>query len=390
MISSVLASILQELPDGGQQTAVPPTQQINSVKVEHGGYYCSTGYAADGDHRAPPPQVDPMAVSAAAYSAMTQVVSSTSPSAAIFYQHSPDQHGGKYGTTVENGHDTLSDFVTFVCQEAEGGPPPTPTAQQQQHSPKSQYFPAAAMLPPAPLPPMARPVAIIRSTGEPVTGSPPQSMSPPGMDEAASPHDEGLMGGPPELSPSPPTAGGGGPTGAPSPDRRKSPVRYSPVRATAAAADYATFNHFHAQPGHVGSSCDGLPTSRCTDRAASPLLQIFTYPSMSTMSGVISPTNLSMYSSAVSSPRSTARCSQTARWPPAPFIAIDQDQEFNGMMAPPPHHQTDSTATVMLMDDVPVSDRYFQPASVQMQADVQGDGSTSVAHHDTEAKSPPR
>lgn len=212
------------------------------------------------------------------------------------------------------------------------------------------------------------------------------------MDEAASPHDEGLMGAPPELSPSPPTATGGPASAAPSPDRRKSPARYSPVRPPASvAADYATFNHFHAQPGHVGAGCDGLPASRCGDRAASPLLQIFTYPSMSTMSGVISPTNLSMYSSAVSSPRSAARCSgQATRWPPAPFIAIDQDQEFGGMMAPPPPHQTDSTATVMLMDDVPVSDRYFQPAAVQLQAEVHADGTVVTTHADPDTKSPPR
>ncbi len=57
---------------------------------------------------------------------------------------------------VSNGHDTLSDFVTFVCQESEQ------TSQNvNRNSPK--YTQYNAMLPPppvtGPLPPMAVPVA---------------------------------------------------------------------------------------------------------------------------------------------------------------------------------------------------------------------------------------
>ena len=40
----------------------------------------------------------------------------------IFYQHSPEQHQHQHQNQVkypENGHDTLSDFVTFVCQETD-------------------------------------------------------------------------------------------------------------------------------------------------------------------------------------------------------------------------------------------------------------------------------
>lgn len=96
-----------------------------------------------------------------------QVVSPNS----VFFQHSPstapDADGQENETPsnnhVSNGHDTLSDFVTFVCQESE-------QSNQNGHhrnSPKThQYSQYNAMLPPppmpavtGPLPPMAVPVA---------------------------------------------------------------------------------------------------------------------------------------------------------------------------------------------------------------------------------------
>lgn len=57
----------------------------------------------------------------------TTLVSSSSQSASpstLFYQHSPDQHQHQHQHQnqvkyPENGHDTLSDFVTFVCQETD-------------------------------------------------------------------------------------------------------------------------------------------------------------------------------------------------------------------------------------------------------------------------------
>ena len=56
----------------------------------------------------------------------------------------------------ENGHDTFSDFVTLVCQEAGQAAPG--------HAPKSptklvSYY-STGMFPPAPAPPMARPVPV--------------------------------------------------------------------------------------------------------------------------------------------------------------------------------------------------------------------------------------
>lgn len=117
----------------------------------------------------------------------------------VFYQHSPstadgntgDNHNpnqegecvtnangstGKYSECQTNGHDTLSDFVTFVCQETEQGG----QSQSNRHSPKNQQYPQYnSMLPPPPLPPMARPVAIIRSSDLTMVNSPPTSITPP-------------------------------------------------------------------------------------------------------------------------------------------------------------------------------------------------------------------
>lgn len=133
---SFSASILQEISD--------PQPTINSVKVEHPAYYCNS-YSDQGtiisDRTT---SVDAMVVSAAyckanplsrainlitfvlAIPPNTTLVSSSSQAAspnALFYQHSPEQH--HHQNTVkypENGHDTLSDFVTFVCQETDSSP----------------------------------------------------------------------------------------------------------------------------------------------------------------------------------------------------------------------------------------------------------------------------
>lgn len=55
----------------------------------------------------------------------TTLVSSSSQSTSpntLFYQHSPEPQQHQHAHQVkypENGHDTLSDFVTFVCQETD-------------------------------------------------------------------------------------------------------------------------------------------------------------------------------------------------------------------------------------------------------------------------------
>lgn len=51
------------------------------------------------------------------------------------------------------------------------------------------------MLPPPPLPPMARPVAIIRSTGDlSIINSPPTSITPPSVNNMSSPHQSEHIG----------------------------------------------------------------------------------------------------------------------------------------------------------------------------------------------------
>lgn len=137
------------------------------------------------------------------HSALTQ--QAVSPGS-VFYQHSPsasdvnagDNHNqesdgggpssgpnGKYSECQTNGHDTLSDFVTFVCQETEQ----SGQSQNHRNSPKSQQYPQYnTMLPPPPLPPMARPVAIIRSSDLTMVNSPPTSITPPTT--MSSPHQE--------------------------------------------------------------------------------------------------------------------------------------------------------------------------------------------------------
>nr|CAI5827646.1 unnamed protein product [Callosobruchus analis] len=239
------SSILHELAD--------PQPNMNNVKLEHPAFYCNN-YSEQG----------PVIVDS----------SQASPST-LFYQHSPDSHHQHQNQVKypENGHDTLSDFVTFVCQETDSNQNAQMQSSPLSRSPKPQYFPS--MLPPPPLPPMARPVAIIRSTGDVSMGSspppsqqqsqpPPATITPPCSE--TSPADEV-----PDITSSPPLS-----PGKKSPSLRNSVPTSSPYSPT---RDYS-FNHFHGQPGHL-----------------------FSYPSMTGMSGVISPTNLSMYSTNVSTSR---------------------------------------------------------------------------------------
>ncbi|CAL4146502.1 unnamed protein product, partial [Meganyctiphanes norvegica] len=126
--------------------------------------------------------------------------------------------------THENGHDTFSDFVTLVCQEAQN------TQTIQQHSPtgtsrsscspsiQSPYY-TNSMLPPPPAPPMARPVAIIRSTADlihhhsqsvsPDPGSPPtppmhHTVHLPPESPVSHIVDNGVMSPPPPATSAPP------------------------------------------------------------------------------------------------------------------------------------------------------------------------------------------
>jgi nuclear factor I len=151
----------------------------------------------------------------------------------------------KYSDQV-NGHDTLSDFVTFVCQETDqNGQNPNHVQQNLSRSPKSQQYPQYnhTMLPPPPLPPMARPVAIIRSSDLTMVNSPPTSITPPTT--MSSPHqehqDSQMAAGSTDLSSSPPLS-------PQSQMDRKSLTRIASPYST--GREY-TFNHFHSQPAQV-------------------------------------------------------------------------------------------------------------------------------------------
>ena len=75
----------------------------------------------------------------------------------------------KYQEAGTNGHDTFSDFVTLVCQEAG-----QPTAGHHPKSPtKLVSYYSSSMFPPAPTPPMARPVPV----KIPETESPPPPLN---------------------------------------------------------------------------------------------------------------------------------------------------------------------------------------------------------------------
>ncbi|XP_071544167.1 nuclear factor 1 C-type isoform X9 [Panulirus ornatus] len=211
----------------------------------------------------------------------------------------------------ENGHDTFSDFVTLVCQEAQN------TQHTQQASPpgvarsptkiQGGYYTTGSMLPPPPPPPMARPVAIIRSTADLAhSGSvSPGPVSPP-HSAAGSSGDNGssIL---PDVSP---------------PDRRD----------------------------------DGLsPPPPAT--SAPPVSQLFTYSSMSpvsAMSGVISPTSMSLFTSPGTTPRTTPRSTPPVpRWN-TPFINLDENMDYTTMSTLMPTLPADATSAQLIEDE-----RYF-------------------------------
>ncbi|XP_028029931.1 nuclear factor 1 B-type isoform X3 [Bombyx mandarina] len=277
------ASILQET---GSES---PGGSGGGIKLES-GYYC--GYNSPA-----PPTFDPPAErstpstmlvgqcfsiphsSAGLSSAQSPLV----PSNTIFYQPPPADTHPNTSEALTSHHssakyeapqDSLGDFVTFVCQE------PTDVAQLQVHSlsrsPKPAYF-SSSMLPPPPLPPMARPVAIIRSTAS-------------------------------ELSPSPPAVG----SPPPSP-RRRSPLAYR----TECHPPMSHFNHYHTQSQQVFTSYGtGLGSLSGTGGGGGA-------------GGTSPPGGLGLYA-----PRPSNRA--PPRWNP-PFTTLEE--EFNIMTAPPgPDH----------------------------------------------------
>nr|CAD7446291.1 unnamed protein product [Timema bartmani] len=259
------------------------------------------------------------------HASVTSIASSSlsGAGAASYYQQA--DHGQHSPTKYpENGHDTLSDFVTFVCQEAENSQQGTQSQPGPSRSPSkiSQYYPSS-MLPPPPPPPMARPVAIIRSTGEltvTTANSPPAPGTPPMGD--GSPRDS--RGPNSALSPSPPVS--------------SATIEVVPTSRTVVTSPFSVsreyaFTHIHTQPG-----------------------QLFSYPSISpvsAMSGVISPTNLSLFTSPVTTPRTTPRSTPIPRWN-TPFISLDEDYNMMTPLISGNGNNPETNASTLIDDE-----RYF-------------------------------
>ncbi|XP_022185840.1 nuclear factor 1 C-type isoform X3 [Nilaparvata lugens] len=275
-----------------------------------------------------------------------------------YYQPGEQQHSpAKY---PENGHDTLSDFVTFVCSQETENPQQGNQAGPSRSPSKlaTSYYPSpSSMLPPPPPPPMARPVAIIRSTESVITyGLMPKDSTASNTYLNRNPKGELTVS---VTNPSPPPVSDTSPerVSPPSQPTQAEVLSHGPGRSgTVVSSPFAVsreypvpFTHIHTQPG-----------------------QLFSYPSISpvsAMSGVISPTNLSLFSSpvSVSSPRMSSRPGPPpsipiSRWtPPGPsgpptgptsgaFISLDEDYMMTPLIS-----GTNPDSNNGLIDD----ERYF-------------------------------
>ncbi|XP_052750989.1 nuclear factor 1 A-type isoform X11 [Galleria mellonella] len=344
------ASILQET---GSES---PSGSGGGIKLES-GYYCGYNSPAPPAFDPPAERATPSAMlvgqcfsiphsSAGLSSAQAPLVASNT----IFYQHPPptdthptasealtSQHSsGKYDGAPQ---DSLGDFVTFVCQE------PTDVQQLQVHSlsrsPKPAYF-SSAMLPPPPLPPMARPVAIIRSTASEMVSS----------------------------------GSGGGGCGSPASPEVRSPPASPRRRSPHYRADchphppISHFNHFHTQPqqvfsygslggvglgGAVGGvgGVGGVGSVGGVGAGGGAVLPA--------AGGVSPPGGLGLYA-----PRAAARAPPSvwsSRWS-APFPTLED--EFNIMATPAgPDH-------VVLLDD----ERFFQSSVITSEATAMDTGAS--------------
>ncbi|BES90693.1 Mesencephalic astrocyte-derived neurotrophic factor homolog [Nesidiocoris tenuis] len=364
------------LPRSGQSPGEPRSKRVRRLssaeeEIELGG--TGTNASRPVDKNQPAPDVTYYGQSPASLSSQTSWHSDVehglppqhgnvaSLAAATYYQQNDQHSPAKY---PENGHDTLSDFVTFVCQEAEN-------AQNQAGPSRSpnkltQYYPSS-MLPPPPPPPMARPVAIIRSTGELNVG--------------------GGGGGGGGVGGGGSNSGGNGGSTPPTPPGESSPPRTPPgpnqestqharsVASSPFSRDYPVpFSHIHTQPA-----------------------QLFSYPNLSPMggmSGVISPTNLSLFSTPITigSPRTSSR-GALPRWTPPgpaappppppgpgpPFITLEEDYMMTPLISSSNHE------TAALIDD----DRYFNVVQNSEAMDTSlGPGSNSSGGGNSPPKGP--
>ncbi|XP_075739057.1 nuclear factor I isoform X4 [Rhipicephalus microplus] len=236
---------------------------------------------------------------------------------------------GKY---QENG-DTFSDFVNLVCQEAHNsGTQASPDPGVRGSPSKLPQFYSSSMLPPPPPAPMARPVAIIRSTGP---SSQPQPQSSPPSVEGARPEDSG---------PKEDTASPGGACSVGGDSVVTATVRTSSSPFLARSTSEHTFGHIHSQG------------------------QLFSYPGAAGGGTTLSSTVLSSpgVGGLLASPRSarttTTPASMPPRWNP-PFIALDENMDYQMMAGLLPPAGAQAAPDNSLMGPSHDDERFFSVAS---------------------------
>uniref|UniRef100_L7LTB9 Nuclear factor 1 n=1 Tax=Rhipicephalus pulchellus TaxID=72859 RepID=L7LTB9_RHIPC len=236
---------------------------------------------------------------------------------------------GKY---QENG-DTFSDFVNLVCQEAHNsGTQASPDAGVRGSPSKLPQFYSSSMLPPPPPAPMARPVAIIRSTGP---SNQPQPQSSPPSVEGARPEDSG---------PKEDTASPGGACSVGGDSVVTATVRTSSSPFLARSTSEHSFGHIHSQG------------------------QLFSYPGAAGGGATLSSTVLSSPGAGglLASPRSgrttTTPTPLPPRWNP-PFIALDENMDYQMMAGLLPPAGAQAPPDNSLMGPPHDDERFFSVAS---------------------------
>ncbi|XP_056018499.1 nuclear factor 1 X-type-like isoform X6 [Ostrea edulis] len=239
----------------------------------------------------------------------------------------PSHHAMKY--QEHPGGDTFSDFVSLVCQEAQNSHSQSSSTTPPMKSPtKLPHFFSPGMLPPPPPPPptVARPVAILRtSDGQTVISSGSAVMT----SNSSSNTSLGVSSSP----------------GTP------------PVNRTIMSSPFSVLTRpEHAFP-HIHPQAH----------------QVFTYPSLSpvnAISGVISPTTLSLIASPVATPRSTPRSTPIPRWT-TPFIPLDEGMGMDYNMLASFMHGVNSDEPLLN------EDRFFAHSNEGME----GSSNSNNGHH---------
>lgn len=256
---------------------------------------------------------------------------------------------GKY---QENG-DTLSDFVNLVCQEAQNsGPSPQTSQDSEVQSPtKLPHFYSNPMLPPPPPAPMARPVAIIRTTGKLAAFS---DLSVSAPSPPSNVNQPGTRNGSPVSETSPVTS-------SVVRDNRKQ-LTSPPVTSSVGPVGSNGLDSSQSNRGAMSSPFSSLPRPDNNFSHIHPQAhQLFSYTNISpvnAMSGMISPTNLSMFTSPATTPRSTPRTTPVPRWN-GPFITLDENLDYNMMAGLMPNTNTDPDGPHIIEAEGEIEERYF-------------------------------